>query len=194
MRRPYASLTFLLSLPVLLGACSGGSAATPAPSPTIEGVQVYPGLSHDHLKDGEAVPTYPQSPAVGGKHNPVWVTCRAYDVPVPDMFAVHSMEHGGVWVTYRPDLSPADVAAVTGRAERNSEFVLVSPYPGQDAPVVVTAWGLQLITAGPADARIDAFIDDYAGGDQGGEAKARCASTGATLEQAQQLEAKRLAS
>lgn len=187
-------LNSLLLLPLVLTACSGGSEAAPAPSPTISGVEVFSGLSHDHLKNGEAVLTYPQSPAVGGKHNPIWVKCQAYAEAVPDMFAVHSMEHGGVWLAYRPDLPAADIATITKKAELNSEFVLVSPYPSLTAPVVVTAWGLQLTATGVDDARIDAFIDAYAGGNQGGEAKARCASTGATMEQAQKIEAKRLSS
>lgn len=190
MRRP----TSLALVALLLGACSGGSAAQPAPSPTIEGVSVFTDLSHSHLTRGEAVPTYPQQPAVGGKHNPVWVKCQAYDVPVPDMFAVHSMEHGGVWVAYRPDLPATDISALAGKAALDSEFVLVSPYPGLTAPVVVTAWGLQLTATGARDERIDAFVREYAGGNQGGEAKARCASTGATLAQAEQLEAQRASS
>ncbi len=47
---------------------------------------------------------YPQIPPVGGIHNPTWQTCTFYDRPVSSEAAVHSLEHGAIWVTYRPDL------------------------------------------------------------------------------------------
>jgi hypothetical protein len=45
---------------------------------------------------------YPQSPPVGGPHNPIWQNCGFYSKPVRDEYAVHSMEHGAVWITYSP--------------------------------------------------------------------------------------------
>ena len=47
-------------------------------------------------------------------------------------------------------------------AERN-EYLLVSPYPGQEEPVVASAWGAQLRLDGAADPRLRAFIRFYAG-------------------------------
>jgi len=53
---------------------------------------------------------YPQTPPAAGDHSPVWLNCGVYPEPVPDEQAVHSLEHGAVWVTYNPDL-PAPVVA-----------------------------------------------------------------------------------
>lgn len=191
MRR--LALLPLLTAVVLASGCTGSSDATPTPTPDIDGVQVVTGLKHDHLKAGQPVPTYAQSPPVGGPHSPAWLRCQVYDVPVPLINVVHSMEHGGMWIAYRPDLPAADVEALTQKVILNKEFVLVSPLEGLTAPVVVSTWGLQLTATGADDPRIDAFIREYAGGEQGGEKGVGCASTGVTLEQAQQLEQKRLA-
>jgi hypothetical protein len=72
---------------------------------------------------------YPQTPPVGGNHNAVWLNCVVYPTPVPNENAVHSMEHGAMWITYQPTLPAADVTtlqhAVAGRS-----YVILSPYPG----------------------------------------------------------------
>ena len=56
---------------------------------------------------------------------------------------VHSLEHGAVWITYQPDL-PAAQIDVLRQLARSDEYLIVSPYPGLPAPVVVSG----KITAG----------------------------------------------
>ncbi len=46
---------------------------------------------------------YDQAPPAGGDHDPAWLECGVYDAPVRDENAVHSLEHGTVWVTHDPD-------------------------------------------------------------------------------------------
>lgn len=55
--------------------------------------------------------SYPMKPPVGGDHNPVWMNCNGnvYKKPIPDMNAVHSLEHGSVWVTYTDKAAASDV-------------------------------------------------------------------------------------
>ena len=71
---------------------------------------------------------YTESPPVGGKHNVVWQNCGVYNVPIHNEHAVHSLEHGAVWITYRPDLAPDQVQML--RALASDDFLLLSPYPG----------------------------------------------------------------
>lgn len=185
---PRGALIALMSL-LLLGGCSGGSTAAkpsvqPTASPTLAGLQTFGNLSHRHLTKGQYGITYPQSPPVGGPHSPVWLKCQVYATELPKVNAVHSIEHGGIWVTYSPSLPAAQVAQLQQLVGLNREFVMVSPYQGQSSPVVVTAWGLQLAVPSASDPRIVQFIRTYAGGDQGGEKGVGCATTGATLQQA----------
>lgn len=180
MRLTSAALLTVL----LLAGCTGGSSKpTPDPTPTIKDVKVYPGLSHAHLKPGQFPQTYAQSPPVGGPHAGAWLKCAVYPTEVPKENAVHSEEHGGVWLTYLPALAATDVAKLAELQGSNKEFVLVSPYPGQAAPVIASTWGLQLEVQSADDPRLLEFIRTYAGGDQGGEKRAGCTSTGFTLEQ-----------
>jgi hypothetical protein len=171
----------LLAAALVLTGCSGSKTPTPK---TFEGVKAYPGLSHAHLKKGQFPQAYAQSPPVGGPHAQAWLKCVVYTTELPKENAVHSEEHGGVWLTYQPTLPAADIATLAELHQTNPEFVMVSPYAGQDAPVIASTWGLQLKVQSVTDPKLLQFIRDYAGGDQGGEKGVGCTATGATLEQA----------
>jgi hypothetical protein len=103
--------------------------------------------------------TWKESPPVGGVHNVAWQNCGVYKEPIHNEHAVHSLEHGAVWITYRPDL-PADqvqrLAALGG-----DDYMLVSPYPGLPVPVIATAWNHQIRLDGAGDRRLPAFIAAY---------------------------------
>ncbi len=103
--------------------------------------------------------TYEQTPPAGGPHNAAWLNCGVYDQPVPDENAVHSLEHGAVWITYDPSLSDEDVSAL--RAKLPSTHVILSPFEDLPTPVVLSAWNTQLQLDDVDDERITAFIEEY---------------------------------
>ena len=138
----------------------------------VQGVVVSEGLSRNHVL-GPVV--YPQQPPVGGDHNPRWAQCGRYDRPVANEYAVHSMEHGAVWLTYRPDLPDKQVQALAAvYDEKTAGHLLMTPNPRQDQPIIVSAWQLQLAVDDAADDRIGAFIDAYQNGPQTPEKGATC--------------------
>ena len=102
---------------------------------------------------------YVESPPVGGAHNVVWQNCGVYNVPIHSEHAVHSLEHGAVWITFRPDLPPDQVQIL--RSAASDDFILLSPYPGLASPVVASAWNHQLRLDGAADPRLQRFIARY---------------------------------
>jgi hypothetical protein len=114
-------------------------------------------LTRRHTEEPVA---YPVRPPVGGDHFPVWQNCQGdvYQAPIADETAVHSLEHGAVWITYRPDLPEEQIAALADRV-RDNDKMLMSPYPALDAPISLQAWGYQLKVDDAADERIDAFIE-----------------------------------
>lgn len=107
--------------------------------------------------------SYEQSPPVGGVHNPVWQQCMGdiYDAPIAAEHAVHSLEHGAVWLTYRGDLSAEEVYVLEGKVW-GKDYTFVSPYAGLDAKVSLQAWGYQLRVDDVNDPRIDEFISVFA--------------------------------
>lgn len=102
---------------------------------------------------------YKESPPVGGTHNVVWQNCGIYDVPVHNEHAVHSLEHGAVWITYRPGLPPEQLQILKDLAA--DDFMLLSPYPGLPVPVVASAWNHQIRLDGASDPRLRGFIGQY---------------------------------
>ena len=131
----------------------------------------------DDLSHTDEDVDYDPVPPVGGPHDAVWQNCGFYDEPVRDENAAHSLEHGAVWITYDPDL-PEDEVEILEELADDHVYVLVSPYPDLPAPVVASAWGVQLLLDGTDDPRLEAFVDFYEAGPQTPEPGAPC--TGGT--------------
>lgn len=137
-----------------------------------EGTVTYTDLDQTHV---DTPVDYPQTPPVGGPHNPVWQTCQFYDVEFPKERGVHSLEHGAVWITFDPDLAAADVAVLAQFADTGNE-VLVSPFTGLPSPVVASAWGKQLLVESVTDPRLAQFVDYFDDGPQTPELNTPCGS------------------
>jgi Protein of unknown function (DUF3105) len=104
--------------------------------------------------------TYAQTPPAGGEHNPAWLNCGVYTEPVPSEYAVHSLEHGAVWITYDPaEVSDDDIEAL--RALMPSRHAILSPYEGMDTPIAVSGWNSQLKLDGVDRDAIAAFYEEY---------------------------------
>jgi Protein of unknown function (DUF3105) len=104
--------------------------------------------------------TYKMNPPAAGNHNARWQNCMGdvYTSQIAKEHAVHSLEHGAVWIAYRPDLPQNEIEALASKV-RDREFMLMSPYPGLDKPISLQAWGYQLKVDQADDGRVDAFID-----------------------------------
>lgn len=136
----------------------------------IDGLEEFPNQEAGHV---EGPVTYAQTPPVGGPHNAVWQNCGVYTEPVANENAVHSLEHGAIWITYQPDL-PADQVAELQRITRQSNYRLLSPYPGLPRPIVASAWGYQLKLDRADDERLMRFILKYEQNPLGPEPGAAC--------------------
>lgn len=159
------SYAFLQTRPSSASGSGSGSA-------NIAGLVEKNGLSRDHTTGPVK---YDTSPPMGGAHDPMWQNCdaRVYDRQLRNENAVHSLEHGAVWVAYRPDLPAGQVKALKDKVSA-TDYSLMSPYPGLDAPVVLTAWGKQLKLQNASDQRVDAFLRAFVKGPQTQEPGAAC--------------------
>jgi hypothetical protein len=139
-------------------------------APLIEGLERFTDLSQEHVSEPVH---YEQTPPVGGKHASQWLNCGVYNMPVQNEMAVHSLEHGAVWITYQPPLPAASVAALKALTKAGA-YRLLSPYPDLPSPIVASAWGLQLKVEEATDPRLAEFIKAYENRPDGPEYGAPC--------------------
>lgn len=136
------------------------TSATPPVDPAtieIEGLETFDNLESLHV---QSAVDYEMTPPAGGPHNPTWLNCGIYEEEVPAEYAVHSLEHSAVWVTYDPEqVQGADLDALRSAMPRS--YIILSPFPGLEAPVVASAWGVQVALDGVDDPRLSDFIVKY---------------------------------
>ena len=136
-------------------------------------------LKAGHVTGPVSYPDQASTPPVGGDHNAVPETCAVYSQQIPNEHAVHSMEHGAAWVTYRPDLPVSQLATLKGEVNGNSHR-LMSPYPGLKSAISLQAWGRQLFVDSASDKRVKEFLDSFTNGPTTPERGASCSGTSQT--------------
>jgi len=140
----------------LLGSSLSVAASSPAPGPSatpeastsapadLPGVTVLE-VGSGGVHQAGLIVYDPQKyglPPAGGPHNPLWQNCGVYAKPIANEYAVHALEHGVVWIAYRPGL-PSGVLDKLKAAAKGNPRVILAPYPKLPAQVVATAWGVQ---------------------------------------------------
>jgi hypothetical protein len=133
--------------------------------------------SRNHVQGPVDYPHESNTPPVGGNHNSVPQSCQAYTTPIANEHAVHSLEHGAVWITYNPDkVSAKDIQTLKDDLD-SDPYRMLSPYPGLKSPISVQAWGEQVFVDKASDSRIKAFLKYFTQGPQDLERGSACQGT-----------------
>ena len=154
-----AVVIVLLAAAVIGYAVHQGSVKKASADPNkIRGIVHKTFTSGDH-KNG--VISYTESPPFGGPHAPVWADCTGtvYPDQIANENAVHDLEHGAVWITYKPGL-PSDQLDVLTKLVSGKQYMLLTPYAGLKTNVSLQAWGYQLFVDSANDSRVKTFIKD----------------------------------
>jgi Protein of unknown function (DUF3105) len=112
-------------------------------------------------------------PPGGGDHNPVWQNAGFYGEPARNENAVHTLEHGAVWIAYSPNL-PQEERDRVREIVSGQNCVLASPFSDLEAPVVASSWGRQLKLEGADDPDLERFVRAYKQGPDTPEPGAAC--------------------
>ena len=126
-----------------------------------------------HLQSGQPY-TYPNTPATSGYHDPSPLTePKVFEEQPPETRAVHSLEHGGVFVYYLPEsdggLPQATVDRLAALAPDDTA-TFVSPYPGltSETALTLTAWNRRqscpagdTLTADRAVTIVNGFVEAF---------------------------------
>ena len=130
--------------------------------------QAFAGEGRTHVQPKNA-PTYGQQPPTSGNHYPVPANWGVYDKPLPDMLAVHNLEHGATIVYIGTKVPAATRQAIGDMWAKSPPYVIVAPGVSKGFPadgVVVTSWQRWLVCKGFTAkklAAVIAFRDAYRG-------------------------------
>jgi hypothetical protein len=100
-----------------------------------------------HVPDGSLGPNPGLTPA-GGVHYLGPLGAGNYDSPVSDGNAIHSLEHGFVWITYHPDqISEDELDTLEDIASDFGRDTLLSPRLENTDPIIIVSWERRLTQA-----------------------------------------------
>lgn len=104
--------------------------------------EAYEEIGNEHigLKDSPPKP-YNSNPPTSGGHYGQQANWGIYDYEVNDRFFIHNLEHGGIWIAYKPDV-PAGVVDELKKIvdEFGASKLVMAPRPANDADIAVSAW------------------------------------------------------
>ncbi len=154
------------------------------PQPEIVDMQA----SHPHIANPSAAhPTYTTDPPTSGPHFDSLPSWKVYSEPITKELQVHGLEDGGVIINYQPALDSTVVERLAALTKVYNEQtdpknrVVMSPYPGLDHPIVLTAWRVIYRLNNFDEGRIKRFVDAYVGIDRHKESAAGPALPDANL-------------
>ncbi len=136
------------------------SQPTPPPTPArdMAGVVVPMGVA-SHVALPGLLEVTPGLPPAGGPHFEQARAAGVYARPIADGNAIHSLEHGMVWISYAPDtVGAGDLAALRDVAARHVADVILSPRL-DNAGIAVVSWGRRLTLESPVSTDVlEAFV------------------------------------
>lgn len=111
--------------------------------PNTEGLgeagQAFENQGQTHIKIGESHPAYNSNPPTSGWHYLVPADWGVYTKPLVDEQALHNLEHGGIWISYKGiDDQTKDNLKKIARA--NPSSVIVSPRESNDTAIILASW------------------------------------------------------
>jgi len=122
-------------------------------------VREYPIEGRGHISSNENV-TYKTNPPTSGDHLADAKTWGVYNDEIDDKAAVHGLEHGGIWISYK-NISEKEIQILKEVGESNSQSVIVSPRSENDNKVVVASWGQIMKLESVDKALIQKYIDTF---------------------------------
>lgn len=127
----------------------------------LPGVVEFQSLGAAHIQPGSAHQQYNSNPPTSGPHYPQPANWGIYENQLADETLLHNLEHGGIWVSYKPDLPDDQKAKLKEIAGRYKSKVILEPRVQNDSPIALVAWQRLLKLDNADEKRITQFISTY---------------------------------
>lgn len=120
----------------------------------------------NHIQPGQKAEYKTNLPS-SGAHYPTAAPWGVKDQQLPDETVVHNLEHGGIWIAYKPDLPKDDVERLKEIFNDlpNSQFgsikAILMPRETNTKPVQLAAWGYTLDMDNVDEEKIRQFYEGH---------------------------------
>ncbi|MDP3948840.1 MAG: DUF3105 domain-containing protein [bacterium] len=101
----------------------------------------FPILGREHIPVGTFHPEYNSNPPTSGSHYAKEAEWGVYQNELPDEQLIHNLEHGGIWISYKPNISPAIKIKLESIGNRYKKAVIVAPRAKNDSMIALASWG-----------------------------------------------------
>lgn len=101
--------------------------------------QAFENLGSEHIQVGAEHAPYNSNPPTSGPHYVQPAEWGVYPSPLKDEQAVHNLEHGGIWISYK-DIDDQTKEQLETIAKANSGSVILSPRPDGEAKISLASW------------------------------------------------------
>ena len=111
---------------------------TRSASPSVPDASVgYQNQGQTHIREGAAHPEYNSNPPTSGWHRINPARLGFYNEELPDEALIHNLEHGEIWISYKPSVPDAV-------KEQLKEFlgprVIITKREKNDTDIAIAAW------------------------------------------------------
>ena len=151
---------WFLSKPSVLGEQTDESKPA-AVSNSVEGTVDYDIVGRQHIAQGTSGSGYNSNPPSSGPHWANPAKNGIHDQVLPDEQLIHDLEHGYVWIAYRPEASD-EVKNKLREIVRGDDWkVVLAPRDKNEAMVALVAWGRVLSMDQFDEGKVKDFIRAY---------------------------------
>lgn len=104
-------------------------------------------LGRQHVQGIESQPNVGAEPPTSGDHAFQPLPWQAYEQEIPDGSAIHNLEHGGIYISYRPDLPKDQVEKIKelffepfSKEKFRPNKAIMAPRAQNESPIVMSSW------------------------------------------------------
>lgn len=93
-----------------------------------------------HIPVGSKHDAYFSNPPTSGSHYEQPAAWGVYDHSLQDEQLIHNLEHGGIWISYKPDIDPETKAKLEDLGRQYPQAVIVTPRQSNPHAIEVASW------------------------------------------------------
>lgn len=130
-------------------------------SKNVPGTQEFAIVGREHIESGTPGGNYNSDPPTSGPHWNGPANKGVYDKEFPDEQLIHNLEHGYIWISYKPGVGDDVINKLKAIVEKNDWKIVMEPREKDDAKIILAAWGRLLKMDDLNENTVRDFINTY---------------------------------